>query len=100
MTTDTGERVHVERAGVVGMALSAEEAFPLFSADGERWWVAGWNPRYVHPDEPGAGEGVIFQTIKKDVGTATWVQTRHEPAAGLASTGRPASGSTAPSGTV
>ena len=36
--------------------------------------------------EPGAGEGVVFQTIKKDyVGTATWVQTRHEPAAGLAS---------------
>ena len=85
MTTDTGGRVHVERAGAVGMALSAEEAFPLFSAEGERRWVAGWNPRYVHPVEPGAGEGVVFQTVKQDLGTATWVQTRHEPGAGLAS---------------
>ena len=41
MTTDTGERVHVERAGVVGMALSAEEAFSLFSAEGERRWQGG-----------------------------------------------------------
>ncbi|MDE0523075.1 MAG: hypothetical protein OXH79_14080 [Boseongicola sp.] len=85
MATDIGERIHVERAGTVAMALSAEEAFPLFSAEGERRWVAGWNPRYVHPAEPGAGEGVIFQTVKKDLGTATWVQTRHEPGAGLAS---------------
>ncbi len=40
----------------------------------------------MHPVERGAGEGVIFQTVKKDLGTATWVQqTRHEPGAGLAS---------------
>ncbi len=45
MTTDIGERIHVERAGAVAMALSAEEAFPLFNAEGERRWVAGWNPR-------------------------------------------------------
>lgn len=69
----------------MAMALSAEEAFPLFSAEGERRWVAGWNPRYVHPVEPGAGEGVVFQTIRNDAGIATWVQTRYEPAAGLAS---------------
>ena len=85
MSMDTGARVHVERAGAVSMALSAEEAFPLFSAEGERRWVAGWNPSYLHPVEPGAGEGVVFQTVKKDLGTATWVQTRHEPGAGVAS---------------
>ena len=45
------------------MALSAEDAFPLFSAEGERRWVAGWDPRHVHPVEPGVGEGVVFQTI-------------------------------------
>ena len=85
MTTDTGERIHVERAGMVGMALSAAEAFPLFNAEGERRWVPGWDPCFVHPVEPGAGEGVVFQTIKNGVGTATWVQTRHEPARGAAS---------------
>ena len=85
MTIDTGERIHVERAGTVGMALSAAEAFPLFNAEGERRWVAGWDPCFVHPVEPGAGEGVVFQTTKKGAGTATWVQTRHEPATGAAS---------------
>ena len=43
MTIDTGERIHVERAGTVGMALSAVEAFPLFNAEGERRWVAAWD---------------------------------------------------------
>ncbi len=66
------------------MALPVAEAFPLFSAEGERRWVAGWDPRYVTPTEPHAREGLVFQTTKP-VGTATWVQTRHEPAAGVAS---------------
>ena len=85
VATDTGERVHIERTGVVAMDLPAAEAFPLFSAEGERRWVAGWDPCYVHPNEPGTGEGVIFRTTNKGVGTATWIQTRHDPAAGVAS---------------
>ena len=67
------------------MDLSAADAFPLFNAVGERRWVAGWAPSFVHPVEPGAGEGVVFQTAKKGAGTATWVQTRHEPCTGTAS---------------
>ncbi len=85
MTADGGERVHVERTGVVAMALPFAEAFPLFSAEGERLWVPGWDPRYVYPKEGQAREGLVFQTIRKGVGTATWVQTRHEPATGVAS---------------
>ena len=67
------------------MALPAGEAFLLFSAQGERRWVAGWTPHYVHPVNPCVQEGVVFQTLKPDVGTATWVQTRHDPASGCAS---------------
>lgn len=85
MATDTEDRIHVERTGVVAMALPIAEAFPLFSAEGERQWAAGWDPRYVHPGEPHAGEGLVFQTTKEGAGTATWVQTRHEPASGVAS---------------
>ena len=84
MANDNGGRAHVERAGVVAMALPFAEAFPLFNAEGERRWVAGWDPRQVHPSEPGPGEGVVFQTTKPGVGTATWVQTRHDPVAGVA----------------
>ena len=85
MASETGERVHVEREGVVAMALPLAEAFPLFSAEGERRWAAGWDPRYVHPGEPHAGEGLVFQTTREGAGTATWVQTRHDPATGVAS---------------
>ena len=85
MANDTGERVHVDRRGVVPMALPFEEAFALFNAVGERRWVAGWDPRFVHPTEPCAGEGVVFQTTGAGTETATWVQTAHEPAAGTAS---------------
>jgi hypothetical protein len=84
MTIDNGRRTHIEVAGVVHMAISAREAFPLFNAKGERRWAAGWDPRYLHPLESGVGEGAVFQT-SKTAGTATWVQTRHDPAAGLAS---------------
>ena len=85
MTTDTSGRAYVEKAGVVPMALSVEEAFPLFNAEGEGRWVAGWNPDFLRPEEPKVGQGVVFQTVQPDVGTATWIQTRHEPAAALAS---------------
>ncbi len=67
------------------MALPAAEALPLFNAEGERRWVAGWDPCYLHPVEPATGEGVVFQTTKKGVGTATVGPTRHEPATGVAS---------------
>ena len=85
MAIDTDERVHVDRRGVVPMALPFEEAFALFNAVGERRWVAGWDPRFLHPALPRAGERVVFQTTGTGTGTATWVQTAHEPSAGAAS---------------
>ena len=85
MTTDTGERVHVDRAGVVAVALPFAEAMPLFTPEGERPWAAGWDPHYVHPILPDAGEGVVFQTTNKGESTATWVQTRYQPTEGLTS---------------
>lgn len=83
MTTESSMRIHIEKAGVVAMAMSAAEAFPLFNAEGERRWVAGWDPHCVYPLESGVGEGAVFLT-RKGTGTATWVQTRHDPAAGVA----------------
>ena len=85
MTTDTGERAHVDRAGVVAVALPFAEAMPLFTPEGERPWAAGWDPQYLHPVSPDAREGVVFQTTNKGENTATWVQTRYEPTEGRAS---------------
>lgn len=83
MDTKSGKRVHKESVGVIHMALAFEKAFSLFNAEGERRWAAGWEPRFLHP-ESGVGEGAVFQTAK-GAGTATWVQTRDDPVAGLAS---------------
>ena len=77
-------RVHIETTGAVRMALPAPDAFPLFNAEGERRWVAGWDPWCVHPAGSGVGVGAVFQT-RKGAGTATWIQTRHDPATGRAS---------------
>ena len=86
MTNSTGGRVHTDRAGVVAVALPFAEAVPLFTPEGERPWASGWDPHYVHPLGIGAGEGLVFQTTNGGMeGTATWTQTRYEPAAGVAS---------------
>jgi len=85
MTIDSVGRVHIDSSGVVHVALPFSEAVPLFTPEGERPWAAGWDPHYVHPAEPDAGEGVVFQTTNKGESTATWVQTRYEPAAGATS---------------
>lgn len=79
MTTGSGARVHAEKAGLVDMALPAAESFRLFNAVGERRWVKDWAPSFVYPPEPAAGEGTVFQTRKIGIGTATWIQTRHDP---------------------
>ena len=39
----------VARAGEFDLACGADEAFPFFSPEGERSWVAGWNPQPVFP---------------------------------------------------
>lgn len=37
------------RSGEFNLACSTEEAFPMFSPDGERTWVPRWNPQPVFP---------------------------------------------------
>jgi hypothetical protein len=41
----------VEQHGSFELAISAETAFPLFSAEGERLWVPDWNPTPVFPTD-------------------------------------------------
>ena len=40
---------HTEQHGSFDLAFSAENAFPLFSPEGERIWVPGWTPIPVFP---------------------------------------------------
>jgi hypothetical protein len=56
--------VHVERSGVLRLDLPLARAFALLTPEGERLWVEGWEPEYLHPqsrpDAPSAG--AVFRT--------------------------------------
>jgi hypothetical protein len=41
----------ISRSGSFELACSADVAFPLFSPEGERDWVTGWEPRPVFPQK-------------------------------------------------
>lgn len=40
-----------------------DDVFPLFSPEGEREWVNGWNPEVLRPADHAWTEGMIFRTI-------------------------------------
>ncbi len=59
-------RIQSAQNGSFELPISAKEAFPLFSAEGERKWISGWSPTAVLP----AGPEIAFAT------DAVW-QTMH-----------------------
>jgi hypothetical protein len=44
-----GTAQQVRRTGGFELPCSADAAFPLFSPEGERVWVKGWDPRPIYP---------------------------------------------------
>jgi len=54
---------------------------PLFGANAERSWAAGWNPVFVHPQPAADVAGAVF-TIRHDGHEATWLTTVYDPAGG------------------
>lgn len=57
-----------------------DRVFELFTPEGERRWVPGWNPRYW-PDHGGAlAPGMVFTTDAGEEHTV-WVVARFDPSA-------------------
>ncbi len=54
--------VHIDRTGEFTLDLPLGHAFPLFSPEGERAWIPGWDPDYLHPDHPSNAAGTLFRT--------------------------------------
>ena len=50
-STANASAVRLEQQGSFELAMSADAAFPLFSAEGERLWIPGWNPTPIFPVE-------------------------------------------------
>ena len=61
------------------VAAPTDDAFPLFSPDGERRWVPGWNPEILHPTDGTWQRGQIFRT-REDSGEVVWIVTRFDAA--------------------
>jgi hypothetical protein len=67
----------VQVTGSFAVALPPDEAFPLFTASGERSWVDGWDPRFPSPAADESEPGTVFTTAHGPHVT-TWVVARHE----------------------
>jgi hypothetical protein len=59
------------------------EAFFFFTPDGERLWVPGWSPEYLHPRGGPQRAGAVFRT-NADGEETLWMVTTFDPATGVA----------------
>jgi hypothetical protein len=74
----------VEHSKTFELAVPVEVLFPLFSPEGEKLWVPGWDYRNVMGPVDLA-EDYVFITEAHDHGTteAIWVVKKYDPAACL-----------------
>lgn len=79
--------MHVEHTGGFVLPLPLRDTFPLFTPEGERAWVPGWEPEYLHPLQPSDTVGTVFRTQHHGEETL-WLVLQYDPGAGLASYGR------------
>lgn len=74
--------------GSFELPMSPEQAFPLFTAEGERGWVPGWSPEILGqlPQHPGLvfltnldGRQTIWTVLESDSATLTHRYSRVTP---------------------
>ena len=53
---------HIEVSGTLHIDAPPAEAFQYFTPAGERLWVAGWEPEYLHPIDGALVDGLTFRT--------------------------------------
>jgi hypothetical protein len=53
---------HVERRHSIVLSGSIDCVFPLFTPAGEKLWVEGWDPEFLHPTSGETCEGMVFRT--------------------------------------
>ena len=71
--------LHVHRSARIRLDASPERVFPLFSPLGERAWVPGWAPFFLHPADGEAREGAAFLTRAADEPETIWLIVHHDP---------------------
>ena len=66
------------------------QVLPLFTAEGERAWAPGWEPKILSGSQE---RGSAFITTAHDGSTVTWIVTDYRPAQGRVSYARLVQGS-------
>jgi hypothetical protein len=56
-----GNVQQVIRSGGFDLPCDADTAFPLFSPEGEREWVPGWNPMAIYPETIAFTKDTVFR---------------------------------------
>jgi hypothetical protein len=75
---------HAVRSASFDLALPRDQAFELFTPEGEKAWAEGWDPEYLYPVDGQAGMGMVFRTQHGGEETV-WTMTRYEPESGAVS---------------
>jgi hypothetical protein len=73
---------HVELTGRVRVPAPVAQAFPFFTPEGERTWVPGWEPEYLHPPDGALVEGLTFRTRHLGDDAILWLVSRCDAARG------------------
>jgi hypothetical protein len=73
---------HVVCAGVVDVAAPLSRAFAFFTPEGERLWVAGWDPQYLPPSDGALQDGLCFRTTHGGE-TTLWFVSRLDAGGGV-----------------
>lgn len=87
---DAGD--HVRHTGSFVVHIPPGHALPLFSPEGERLWVDGWNPAYLHPQPFAPVPGAVFRTDHGSEETL-WLVLQFNSTAGVAEYARVTPGS-------
>ena len=72
---------HVELSGRLHVAAPLDRAVVFFTPEGERQYVAGWDPEYLHPADGALVEGLTFRTTHNAERTL-WLISRCDIATG------------------
>jgi hypothetical protein len=80
MTTAEGGLASITCHGAFEIPVRVERAGELFTPEGERAWVEGWDPHYPNPEADRSAAGTVFVTDRHGTET-TWVITAVERSA-------------------
>ena len=69
--------ITIRRTAEITVTLPREQAMALFTAEGERLWAEGWDPRYPEPARRD-GSGAVFTTAH-GAHPSTWIMVDHQP---------------------